>query len=105
MLTDIGFYVAWIILAFLPLLLTIISYYEIKTKIIACLCILVVAFGVTTLLYQNSINQDERWNNGICCECGGTYEFSAASQSTHSKSVYYTCNECGHTEEFATLRK
>lgn len=105
MLTDIGFYVTWIILAFLPLFLTIISCYGKKTKIIACLCILAVAFGVTTLLYQNIINQNDRWNNGICCECGGTYEFSAASQSIHSKTFYYTCNECGHTEEFDTLRK
>lgn len=105
MLTDIGFYVTWIILAFLPLFLTIISCYGKKTKIIACLCILAVAFGVTTLLYQNIINQNDRWNNGICCECGGTYEFSAASQSIHSKTFYYTCNKCGHTEEFDTLRK
>lgn len=105
MLTDIGFYVTWIILAFIPLFLTIMSCYGKKTKIIACLCILAVAFGVTTLLYQNIINQNDRWNNGICCECGGTYEFSAASQSIHSKTFYYTCNKCGHTEEFDTLRK
>ncbi len=105
MLTNVGFYVAWAILAFLPLSITIISCYKKKTKIIACLCILVVAFGITTLLYQNRINQNDRWNNGICCECGGTYEFSAASQSIHSKTFYYTCNKCGHTEEFDTLRK
>lgn len=104
MLTNVGFYVAWAILAFLPLSITIISCYKKKTKIIACLCILVVAFGITTLLYQNRVNQDVRWNNGIC-ECGGTYEFSAASQSIHSKTFYYTCNKCGHTEKFDTLRK
>ena len=104
MLTNVGFYVAWAILAIIPLLLMAISYYEKKTKVIACLCILAVTFGITALLYQNIVNQDARWNNGIC-ECGGTYEFSAASQSIHSKTFYYTCNECGHTEEFDTLRK
>ena len=104
MLTNVGFYVVWAILAIIPLLLMAISCYEKKTKVIACLCILVVAFGITTLLYQNRVNQDVRWNNGIC-ECGGTYEFSAASQSIHSKTFYYTCNKCGHTEEFDTLRK
>ena len=105
MLTNVIFYFSWIILAFLPLSIIFFSCYKKKTKIIACLCILVVTFGIATLMYQEAENANDRWNNGICCECGGTYEFSAASQSIHSKTFYYTCNECGHTEEFDTLRK
>ena len=104
MLTNVGFYVVWAMLAFLPLSITIISCYKKKTKIIACLCILVVAFGITTLLYQNRVNQDARWNNGIC-ECGGTYELSAASRYCASRTFYYSCDICGHTEEFSQLMK
>lgn len=104
MLTNIGFYVAWAILAIIPLLLMIISYHKKKTKIIACLCILFVTFGITALMFQDAENANIRWNNGIC-ECGGAYELSAASKSIHSKSFYYTCDKCGHTEEFDSLRK
>lgn len=104
MFTDFGFYVTWAIISMIPLLLIFVSCYEKKTKIIACLSILIIAFGITALMYQEAENANVRWNNGIC-ECGGTYELSAASQGIHSKTFYYTCNECGHTEEFDELRR
>ena len=105
MLTNIGFYITWLIATIIPLLLTIFSDYEKKTKIIACLLVLIIGFGLTALRYPNTKNENARWNNGICCECGGTYEFSSTSQTIYYKFFYYTCNKCGHTEEFKSLRK
>lgn len=55
-------------------------------------------------MYKDVENANDRWNNGIC-ECGGAYELSAASKYRTSESFYYTCNTCGHTEEFSHLMK
>ena len=104
MFTNVMFYVGWAILALLPLTMAIFAPQTVKGKIIACLCVLAVACGVMTLIYKDAENANDRWNNGVC-ECGGTYELSAASQYRTSKTFYYTCDECGHTEEFSHLMK
>lgn len=104
MFTNIMFYIAWIVLALLPLLIVFFSSRTVKWKILACLCVLVVTCGVTALLYMSSENAYDRWNNGTC-ECGGTYELSAATKYNSSKSFYYTCDKCGHTEEFSRLMR
>lgn len=98
------FYIAWAVLALLPLSIVFLSPRTIKWKILACLCILVVTCGVTTLLYMSRENAYERRNNGTC-ECGGTYELSSATKYHSSESFYYTCDKCGHTEEFSSLMR
>ena len=104
MFTDIMFYIAWVALALMPLMIAVLAPQTVKGKIIACLCVLIAAYGVAALMYTNVKNNNDRWNNGIC-ECGGSYEFSAASKYRTSESFYYTCDTCGHTEEFSHLMK
>lgn len=104
MFTNVMFYVVWAALAFLFSLVLVLIPQTLKKKILACFLILVVTFGIATLLYKQAEGEQERWNNGIC-ECGGTYELSAASQYRSSKTFYYTCDNCGHTEEFSNLMK
>lgn len=104
MFTNAGFYAIWAIFAFFPLPLAILIPETVKKKIIACLCVLGVTFGFAVILYMNNESVNNRWNGGIC-NCGGAYELSAASQSHASKSFYYTCDVCGHTEEFSRLMK
>lgn len=104
MFTNVMFYVVWAVLAFLFLSVLVLIPQTLKKKIIACFLILVVTFGIATLLYKQAEGEQERWNNGIC-ECGGTYELSAASQHRSSKTFYYTCDNCGHTEKFSNLMK
>lgn len=104
MFTNVMFYVGWAVLALLPLMMAVLAPQTVKGKIIACLCVLAVTCGVMTLICKGAENANDRWNNGVC-ECGGTYELSAASQYRSSKSFYYTCDECGHTEEFSHLMK
>lgn len=104
MFTDVMFYIAWVALALMPLMIALLAPQTVKGKIIACLCVLVVACGITTLIYKDVENANDRWNNGVC-ECGGTYELSAASKYRTSESFYYTCDTCGHTEEFSHLMK
>jgi hypothetical protein len=104
MFTNVMFYVGWAVLALLPLMVAIVAPQTVKGKIIACLCVLAVTCGVVALIYKDAENANDCWNNGIC-ECGGTYELSAASQRHASKSFYYTCDKCGHTEEFSSLMK
>lgn len=104
MFTNIMFYIAWAVIALLPLSITFLSHRTVRRKILACLCVLVVTCGVASLLYMQSEGAYDRWNNGVC-ECGGTYELSAATEYHSSESFYYTCDKCGHTEKFSRLMR
>ena len=104
MFTNVGFYVVWAVLALLPFISAAVFPPTIKKKVIACLCVLTVTFGFTIIKYMNNESIYNRWNDGVCT-CGGVYELSAASQFNVCKSFYYTCDECGHTEEFSHLMR
>lgn len=104
MFSDILFYIIWAILSLLPLMIAAFAPETVKEKIIACLCVLVITCGITAMMFHEDENAVDRWNDGIC-KCGGTYEFSACSQYRTSEYFYYTCDTCGHTEEFPRLMK
>ncbi len=104
MFTNVMFYVGWAVLASLPLMIAVVGPQTVKGKIIACLCVLAVTCGVMALMFKDAENARDRWNNGIC-NCGGTYELVAASGRGSFKDYYYSCNTCGHTEEFDNLMK
>ena len=104
MFMNVWFYIFWLVFSIIPLSVLIAQIPTIKWKIISCLCALVITFGVVVLMWKNAENAVDRWNNGIC-ECGGTYEFSGASNYRTSKYFYYTCDTCGHTEEFSQIMK
>lgn len=55
---------------------------------------------ITTLTYFKDEND---WNNGLCTECKGEYNFSGATGYRISHHYYYTCDNCGHTIETQTL--
>lgn len=104
MLKDIDFYGAWALLASLPLIMALLAPETVRGKIIASLCVLAVTFGLTVLMYSEAQSSNDRWNNGYC-ECGGQYQFSSATHWRTSKDYYYTCDKCGHTEEFSKIMK
>lgn len=66
-----------------------------------------VLLGIGFLFVWNAQHNGavERWNNGQCEECGGSLEFSNATNWRGSHEYYYTCNECGHTEMFVEMMK
>ena len=104
MFTNPSFYIVWAVMAFFPLMIAILAPETCRGKIIAILVALAIAFGVATLLYQDAEGDHDRWNNGYC-ECGGQYQFSSATNYRGSKDYYYTCDKCGHTEEFYAIMK
>lgn len=104
MFTNPSFYIVWAVMAFFPLMIAILAPETCRGKIIAILVALAIAFGVATLLYKDAEGNHDRWNNGIC-ECGGEYQFSSATNYRGSKDYYYTCDKCGHTEEFSAIMK
>ena len=104
MFKNVMFYVAWAVLALLPLMIAVLAPKTVRFKIIASLCVILVAFGATVLMYREAENANDRWNNGYC-ECGGQYQFSSATNWRGSKNYYYTCDKCGHTEEFSSIMK
>lgn len=104
MLTNSGFYIVWAIMTVFPLMIAVLAPETWRGKIIAILVALAIAFGVATLLYKDAEGNHDRWNNGYC-ECGGQYQFSSATNYRGSKDYYYTCDKCGHTEEFHAIMK
>lgn len=104
MLTNPYFYLAWAGMAIFPLMFAFVAPETWRGKIIAILIALAIAFGLATLIYKEAEGNRNRWNNGYC-ECGGQYQFSSATQWRSSKTYYYTCDKCGHTEEFSSLMR
>ena len=104
MLTNPGFYIAWAVMAFFPLMIAILAPETWHGRIIAVLIAIAIGFGVATLLYKEQESNHDRWNNGYC-ECGGQYQFSSATNWRGSKNYYYTCDKCGHTEEFTSIMR
>lgn len=104
MFTNSSFYIVWAVMAIFPLMIAFLAPETCRGKIIAILVALAIAFGVATLLYKDAEGDHDRWNNGYC-ECGGQYQFSSATNYRGSKDYYYTCDKCGHTEEFHAIMK
>ena len=104
MFTNPGFYIAWAVMAFFPLMIAILAPETWRGRVIAVLVAIAIGFGVATLLYKEAESNHDRWNNGYC-ECGGQYQFSSATNWRGSKNYYYTCDKCGHTEEFTSIMK
>lgn len=104
MLANPGFYIIWALMAFFPLIIAFLAPETWSQKFIAILVAIAIGFGVATLLYKEQESNHDRWNNGYC-ECGGQYQFSSATNYRGSKDYYYTCDKCGHTEEFHAIMK
>lgn len=104
MFTNPSFYIVWAVIAVFPLMIAIFASETWGGRIIAILVVLAITFGVATLLYKDAEGNHDRWNNGYC-ECGGQYQFSSATNYRGSKDYYYTCDKCGHTEEFHAIMK
>ena len=105
MFTNPNFYLAWAVIAILPLMIAFLGPETWGKKFIAILVALAITFGIATLLYKNAEGNRNRWNNGIHIDCGGQYQFSSATNYRGSKTYYYTCDKCGHTEEFSAIMR
>jgi len=55
--------------------------------IISC----IIGFGLCYCLVKNAENQRQKWNNGICAECGTPWHFQTATGRNNSKTYYYVC--------------
>lgn len=71
-----------------------------KEKIKGVILSLVLATAVGGVIQFNFNRDIKKWNNGICTNCNGTYEFTTATKSYNNyRSYYYTCENCGKTIE------
>ena len=104
MFTNLDFYIGWAVVAISPIIIATFVPETWRDRIIAILIALVITFVFATMLYKNYEENHDRWNNGYC-ECGGQYQFSSATNYRGSKDYYYTCDKCGHTEEFSSIMK
>jgi hypothetical protein len=58
----------------------------------------IVILILIVLLFIQSCQSNNIWNNGIC-SCGGTYKFQQAVGHYHSTYYMYICDKCGHSIE------
>lgn len=74
------------------------------SKIIAIVTCFGIFFGFGCLIGQEHNNDANRFNNGICEQCGGEYRISGATRiRMGSETFYYTCQDCGWTIEVGHL--
>ena len=52
----------------------------------------ILALILTSLVSLLSWGTETEYNNGVCLECGGQYEFSNGSRGW----LYYECDSCGN---------
>lgn len=76
-----------------------------KERIITAVICVAVSFIAAVLIYSDTTKSTERWNDGIHIDCGGQYQFTSATDYRGSKTFYYTCDKCGHTEEFHSIMR
>ena len=105
MFTNPGFWALFLILLFCIYVLFIFIPDTWKGRVGVLVIGAICALVFSAMLYGVSQTQANTWNNGIHIDCGGEYQFSAATEYRGSKSFYYTCDKCGHTEEFNRLMK
>ena len=61
--------------------------------IIFCIVALIISGFIGKIINEN------KYNNGLCINCGGTYEFKQAVGSYAGIGYMYICNKCGRMIE------
>lgn len=56
------------------------------------------ALGLIATLFNAYVAMDRKtWNNGICSECGGHYEYTETIPHSSYIQFKYECETCQHT--------
>ena len=67
--------------------------------IIFGVCIIAAIVGVVVWYEADKNAAIERYNNGICRDCGGEYEYDQAVGHYYSTTYIYKCDKCGNIVE------
>ena len=51
----------------------------------------IIYLGCAAEQYEN----EKIYNDGICTDCGGNYEFVSAAKYKNTTYYYYVCDDCG----------
>lgn len=77
-----------------------------KKRIVWSVICILIAFLLAFSIYEERATDTEKWNEGKCRICAGEMNFSSATSNRYNKkTVYYTCDNCGHTESFSQIMK
>lgn len=68
-------------------------------KVLSFIICCSIFFGVGVMFGQESSNDRNTFNNGVCVKCGGEYRFTSSTRYRMSETFYYTCQDCGWTIE------
>ena len=50
---------------------------------------------ISGIFCLSQLEQDRVWNDGVCTECGDSWEFVNASRNKNTTTYFWHCNECG----------
>lgn len=105
MLTNLGFWAVFgVVLFFICLFLMFIPDTWRGRLVVFGLCC-VIAFASASLMYFTATNSQERWNDGRHTEDNGHYQLASVTDYKGIKTYYYTCEDCGHTEQFSQIMR
>lgn len=69
-----------------------------KLSFIAALILIIITVLILIILANNDKNV---YNDGICANCGGIYEFKQAIGHQVTTDYLYICNKCGRAIEIS----
>ena len=69
------------------------------SKLLSFVICCAIGFGIGCMCGQESVNDRDTFNNGVCVKCGGEYRFTSSTRYRMSETFYYTCQDCGWTIE------
>ena len=67
------------------------------SKLIAVVISFAICFGFGCMFGQENVTDTNKFNNGICDQCGGEYRFTSSTRYRMTETFYYTCQDCGWT--------
>ncbi len=93
----IGLTILFIIIYSIVLLITSQMYEGIFLKICQLIISIVITINILGLLVYDSLQEEKRWNNGICSNCNSYYILFEVERGRY----YYKCDKCN--EIFVSL--
>lgn len=79
---------------------------EFETCVVIGIIVVIILAIVLALLADISVERAkiEEYNNGVCKQCGGKYEFFQAVGHQYSTAYVYKCRQCGKMLELSEAR-
>lgn len=66
---------------------------KVKKWVVGIITSILVSGAITAALIADRNIDMEQWNNGVCPQCGGLWEFKGATSNRTDTYYYYSCDK------------